>query len=71
MAGTHGDFASVASNGWDMAKQIDTVNYQHMYKQNALMPQNVGVRWVAPGLQAPQLALTGFVQRGQGVLLGA
>ncbi len=66
MTGSHGDFAKIAVNGWDIGGQSDAIQYQHAYKQNPTMYQNVGVRQFAPGVFAPTCSLSGCVQRGQG-----
>lgn len=66
--GTPGNYAKVATNGYDLATQMDTINYALNYKQNNLLYQSIGIRQYAPGVQAQDLTLSGFVQRGQGAI---
>lgn len=66
MAGTDGNYAVVMDNGVVFTEQANEINFPFTFRTNPIMPQNIGAKQNAIGMQAPGLTLSGYVRRGNG-----
>ena len=68
-APTQGNWARSFINGWEITANMTQSAYQHNFKANPTMPQNVGVKMFSPGMFQPRLNFANtYRAHGQGAI---
>ena len=68
-APTQGNWARTFVNGWEVTANMTQSAFQHNFKANPTMPQNVGVKMFSPGMYQPRLSFANtYRAQGQGAI---
>ena len=68
-APTQGNWARTFVNGWEVTANMTQSAFQHNFKANPTMPQNVGVKMFSPGMYQPRLSFANtYRAHGQGAI---